>query len=439
MSQTQTPDEESIADAKDELRETIREALSPHMKSRQALDAKGIPPDDRGPNQQARHNDGAAMYRNFGLHPFIDELEDAEEADHEVANHPQALAHLVTHVSNWERHTLGQDDPDLSDAHRLRRPVLEWLADDDDRLTRLRPGGTEILLHGEQGTTKTTAMYWLIVLIMQLRQRENVLWLSSLDDTEWTALAPYATVCLPDDETVRVEANPYTRKLRGEVVDLSMHDIARDVLRYENPRDLLRQLDTRTAGQFYVVYPDPEFRKCQEITSRSYASVREVEALEDATSIHHWWFALVDEIAHGRYYREWTTIVGDEAHKWLKKGKSNDEHDWWDKIDDFAATWGDARKKRLSAILATHEWPEIPDKVRRKMRWGATMNGEPFPSKAPLDGRNRNQDLGDTCIWTPLAWNFVGYPNLPRKAGTTVPAEIKVSYPDWEAAKNART
>lgn len=439
MSTQHKTDETDATTPEERLREQIREAFDPWMKSRQALDAEGIPPEERGHSHKRRHNDGAAMYRQYGIPKFIDALRDAAKRDHEVSSHPQALAHLVLHVSDWERHELGNDDPDLSDTNRLRKPVLEWLAEDSDRLQRLRPGGTEILLHGEQGTTKTTAMYWLIILIMQLRQRENVLWLSSLDDTEWTALAPFATVCLPEGERVSVQANPYSRELRGETVSLRIHDVCRDVIRYENPRDLLGKLDARTSGQFYVVYPDPEFRKCEEITGRSYASVRDVEELGDAASIHHWWFALVDEIAHGNEYREWTTLVGDEAHKWLKKGKGDDEHDWWHKIDDFASTWGDARKKRLSAILATHEWPEIPDKVRRKMRWGATMNGEPFPSKAPLDGRNRNQDLGDTCIWTPLAWNFVGYPNIPRQAETTVPAEISVSYPRWEEAKNART
>lgn len=439
MSTQQNSGDTETTAPKEALRETIREAFEPVMQTRQALDAAGIPPEERGHNQKERHNDGGEMYQDYGIPKFIDSLEKAERQDHEVASHPQALAHLVLHVSDWERHMLGEDDADFSDVNRLREPVLDWLTEDDDRLQRLRPGGTEILLHGEQGTTKTTAMYWLIIMIMQLRQRENVLWLSSLDDTEWTSLAPYATVCLPEDERVSVQANPYTRELRGETVSIQIRNICRDVIRYANPRDLLKKLDQRTSGQFYVVYPDPQFRQCQEITSRSYASVREVEDLEDAATIHHWWFALVEELAHGHHYREWTTIVADEAHKWLKKGKGDDEHDWWHKIDDFSSTWADARKKRLSGIFATHIWNEIPDRVRKKCRWGATMNGEPFPSKAPLEGRNRNQDLGDTCIWTPLAWNFVGYPNIPREAGTTVPAEISISYPRWKEAKNART
>lgn len=441
MSTQESTDSEQESSPREELRETIRAAFEPYMRSRQALDAKGIPPDERGYNDRNRHNDGAEIYQQVGLAPFIKELERAERRDHEVSSHPQALAHLVCHISDWERHQLGEEEPDFSEMGRLRKPVLEWLADEDDRLQRLRPGGTEILIHGEQGTTKTTAMYWLIALIMQLKQRENVLWLSSLDDTEWTALAPFATVALPAGERVKVQANPYTRELRGEMVDLTIDDVARDVIRYEDPRDLLEQLDRRTSGQFYVLYPDPNFRACEEITGRSYAGIRdeEVDKLGDAATIHHWWFALVEELAHGTQYREWTTIVADEAHKWLKAGKSDDEHDWWHKIDDFSSTWADARKKRLSGIFATHIWHEIPDRVRRKVRWGATMNGEPFPSKAPLDGRNRNQDLGDTCVWTPLAWNFVGYPNVPRKAGTTVPAEISVSYPDWEAAKNDLT
>jgi len=421
------------------LRSEIREAFDPWLRSRQALDARGIPVEDRGRAHKSRHSDGEAIYQRFGMKPLAKQLERAEADGHEVASHPQALVHLVAHISDFERHALGEDDPDFPDAHpRLREPILEWLAADSDRLQRLRPGGTEILLHGEQGTTKTTAMFWLISLVLQLRQRENVLWFASLDDTEWTVLAPFATLCLPEGEPVEVGANAYSREIRGETVGLDVEDVCREVVRYSDPRDLLRTLDQRTAGQFYVVYPDPDFRLCQEITGREYTALREADDATAATPLSHFWFALVDEIAHGRQYREWTTIASDEAHKWLKTGKGDDESDWWHKIDDFASTWADARKKRLSGVFATHIWHEIPDKVRRKMRWGATMNGEPFPSKAPLDGRNRNQDLGDACLWTPLKWNFVGYPNLPRKAGTSVPAEITVSFPDWEDTKNDR-
>lgn len=419
------------------LRNRIRETFEPRMASRQACDAEGrLPPDQHGRDRQ-RHNDGAKMYKDFDMTPFFRQLEKAAREEHSTAEHPQALAHLVTHVEKWEKWELKSDDPDLNNLPRLRKRALEWFRKDSDRMRRMRTGGTDCLIHGEQGTTKTTFMHWLVTTIMQLNQRENVLWFSTLDDVEWATLGRYATVALPKGIDARVTVEPYRKGLSPFEIDMT--DICRQVIRYEHPEDLTGTLAERTPGQFYVVYPDPRFRKCESITNRPYFSMfdSDVEDSTNATPLNHFWFALHQQLVNGVGYNEWTTEICDEAQKWLHQRASSDDHEWWEKVQDWATTHGDARKKRVSAILAIHQWEEAHADVKAKMRWGATMNGEPFPSKAPISGMNSDQDLGETCVWSTQKWNKIGYPDMKRHV--SIPADFSVEYPQFEEVKNEKS
>lgn len=433
-----------------EVRQMIRETFSPWKKSEQYLDHPDAPEPSKH-KSKPRHNDGAHIFRAFGLEPLPKYLARAEKLQHAAAKNPKALAHFLTHIEKWEKWELGEDGPVFEDIPDKRRDLFEWylgydLDDPDERRAaakrrqkRLRPGGTGLILHGEQGTTKTTAMHWLVANIMEVNQSENVLWQSTLDDTEWLVFAPWATVCLPAGVDVRVTANPHSREYRDlGAFEIQPEDICRQVIRYDDPVHLLDLISERIPGQFYVVYPDPSFRQCQALTGWEYESIWQVDSSDDATDLGHFWFALMEAIRRSPIYNEWTTLVGDEAHKWLRQGKGNDEHDWWNKIDDWATYWGDARKKRLSCILAVHKWVELHDKVRNKVRWGATMNGETFPPDAPISGDNvGDQDLGDTCIWNNLEWNHVGYPDIKRQF--SVPADISVTYPGFEREIEAKS
>lgn len=435
-------DEKPVDERRAEVREMIRETFSPHTTSEQYLDHPDAPEPSKHKSRQ-NHNDGGNIYRAFGLEPLAKFLARAERQDHAAAKHPKALAHFLTHMEKWEKWELGEPDPDFGDIPPKRQQLFDWylgydLDDPGDqaaaakrRQKRLRPGGTGLILHGEQGTTKTTAMHWLVANIMEVNQEENVIWQSTLDDTEWLVFAPWATVCLPSGVDVRVTANPHSREHRDlDVFDIAPEDIARQVIRYDGPEDLIRRLSQRVPGQFYVVYPDPHFRGCQALTGWEYESIWEVDSSDDATDLGHFWFALMEAIRSSPEYNEWTTLVGDEAHKWLQEGASDSQHQWHKKIKDWATYWGDARKKRLSVILAVHKWIELHWMVRQKVRWGGTMNGEDFPKEAPLDGKNLgDQDLGDTCIWNNLEWNHVGYPDLKRNF--SVPVDIEVTYPGF--------
>jgi len=423
----------------DEFLAEVAETFDPWLKSRQAFD---VLDEERDGQDEQRHNDGERMHKEFEMTPIFKHLHRAGRRDHSVAGHPQALAHLISHLEKWEKWELGKDNPDLDHLPRLRRGVLEWLREDDERTRRLRTGGTDLLIHGEQGTTKTTLMHWLTVAVMQITPWENVIWQSTLDDCEWLTLGKFATVCLPAGVDVEVEMNPYVQLEdtgKGETVDVDLSLLCREVIRYRNVEDLFRKLSKRTAGQFYVVYPDPRFRQCEKVTGFSYSSVfdDEIARATEATDLSHFWFAFYEQLVHSPDYGEWTTVIGDEVQKYLHQRASSDDHDWWEKVQQWAITHGDARKKRVSFFGSCHKWPEVHGSVRDKMRWAATMNGEDFPTEAPLNGSNTDQTLGETVIWSSQKWNKVGYPDMKRHA--SVPADFEVSYPDWEEVKDAKS
>lgn len=443
---------------REEFRQIVRDEFSPWTKSRQYKrdhpDSDWEKGGNNGPGDPPAgepHNDGESIYQLFSLEPLPDYLERAARLQHPVAQHPKALAHFLTHIKQWEKWELGEDDPEFGDIPDKRRDLFDWYLgfDKDDpeereeahnrRMKRLRPGGTGVVMHGEQGTTKTTGMYWLIANMMEVNPHENVIWQSTLDDTEWQIFAPWATVLFPSGVDVKVTVNPHKREYRdvGEF-EIEKDAIARQVIRYDDFDDMMEIMSNRTDGQIYVVYPDPKFRQCGTLTGYSYESIWDVESSEDKTPLGHYWFGLMEAIRQTNTYNAWTTLAADEAHKWLRHGKGNDEHDWWDKIEEWATYWGDARKNRLSVILSVHKWTEISSMVRDKVRWGVTMNGEDFPNDAPLDGSNKyDQDLGDFCIWNNLEWNHTGYPDIKRNF--SVPADIKVSYPGFEEEKDAKS
>jgi hypothetical protein len=465
-------------DEKDERRRQfeaeIAKTFAPHKKS---VQYRADHPDGDLTEEQLQtdspkwnpHNDGNQIWKDFELEPLAGFLARAARLKHPAARHPKALAHFLTHIKEWEKWELGDYDPwnaterDFDDPPKPRRDLFEWYLGIDKRGTetltdpapdeaieeqkeaierrkeRLRPGGTGIIIHGEQGTTKTTAMHWFVTNIMEANQWENVLWFSSLDDTEWQVFGRFATILKPSGIDMEVTVNPHAREYRHlDPFEVPTESIAREVIEYDTPEDITDIMANRQPGHFYVVYPDPKFRQCQALTGYEYESIWDADSSDEATPIGHFWFAMTEAIRQSSSYNYWTTIVGDEAHKWLRHGKGNDEHDWWNKIEEWATYWGDARKKRMSVILAVHKWTEISSMVRDKVRWGGTMNGEDYPKPAPLHGKNKyDQQLGDMVVWNNLEWNHVGYPDL--KKHFSVPADIEVNYPDFKLLKERKS
>lgn len=451
MSKSQFPgfgddDSEHRSFDEDVFRKSIRDDFASHMKSQQALDAEGIPRSEWNGNHFRRHRDGEEMQKRFRMAPFWKVIERAErqaeflEEDRTFTQFPSAFLHLVTHLSKWERSEIASENPDPDVFERVpeaRAKVLRWFAEDPDaRLKRKRPGGTDVLLHGEQGTTKTTAMLWLAAVMMQINN-EDCVWVASLDATEWITMAPWTTLCFPRGVDVSITADPEHPAYEGDGVELEPEDVARDVIRYSDPGDLLRQLATRTPGQFYAVYPDPYFRKCESITSWRYHPLASVDRASEATSLWHWIFALYERRLHGPEHNRWMTVFADEVHKFLHRGASKDSHDYYSKVESWGRNYADGRKFQLSAFNGTHIYEEIHPMVLDKLRWGCTMNGESFPSRAPVGGDLRDLTLGQGTFWNKQQWAPLEWPNLKDAYASS--AEINVNYPVWEEERDAKS
>jgi len=113
----------------------------------------------------------------------------------------------------------------------------------------------------------------------------------------------------------------------GMEFKIEPEDIARNVIRYDGVTHIPKILADRTPGQFYAVYPDPKFGGNQALVGHEYNSVWDVDNSDEKTPLGHFWFALTLAIQDTNTYNDWTTIASDEAHKWLKHGKGNEEHD----------------------------------------------------------------------------------------------------------------
>lgn len=438
----------------DELRQRIRDQYESRMGSEQARDV-----DPERHNGHQRHHDGANMRRFFDMPPLYQFLRHGTRHENSFGDFPQALPRMVAQLEKHELEAINRDlihpgeGPEwYQELPTERRRLLQWFAgydghnpprrceDPAKRMQLVTNGGFDVVIHGEQGTGKTSFLNWLSAVLLQTRPRMDVHWMASLDDTGWTLLAPWATICLPDGVDVEITGTS-TLDPNPTPVDLDPTDVCRDVVRYSTPDDLIQTCNERTPGQFYVVYPDPRFRRCQAITGWRYDSVWDVETVRDATDIQHYWFAFHDRAVHADYYTRWKALLCDEAHKYVPERASSDDHDLDKKIQDVQADLGDGRKHRASFIFATQQWNMVHWMIKDMCRWGVTMAGEDFPDDSPLDASNfrgyfagSKVDTGDVCVWDKGQWNDFGFPDVT--APYTLSADIAVKYPGWEAAKN---
>jgi len=268
-----------------EIREQMARVFDTHDKSAQALG------DPTAPN----HNDGENIYQELSMAPFHKYLNLCERKGQNVATFPSAWVTPLVHLKEREIQLLdqlvGEVEYDPNDPHPThealeryplpRAKALEWIAaDTGDRtgwsasgsrtLDAWTAGGSDYLAHGAPGSGKSTLMNSTIAWLQQLNN-ETVLLADTLDDSgtnersEWLALAPWTTIAVPAGIPIDVRIVPESPEVAPFSVDLE--DICRDVVRYESPRDLLGKL---LEGQFYVVFPDPLHRGCEEASRFAY-------------------------------------------------------------------------------------------------------------------------------------------------------------------------
>lgn len=414
-------DESLIIESEEELRREIAETFEPHLKSRQVTEHHNA------------HIDGQQMQQDFHMKSLADVLRRKEEDRHPLATEPRAFVDPLVHIRDHDAYLLENKVDLTTDERRYPRPrrrVLEWLTEHDERLAAMNKGGTDIFLHGLPGSTKTTCMHYLTVRVMEANN-ETVFWRATPGRSEWLPLARWATVAWPSSLEKVVKVVPFNSDI--DPFEIEITDVVRDVLEYDDPLDLMEQVRDRPDGQFYVTYPDPEFRQCEYLTGWNYTNIWEAPSLREETPLIHWWFAFAQARVSGPY-GYWTTFVLDEADELLPQEASKDDHDTYQKVLQFKDGFRDFRKDHLTLFLAAHSLAEVHEKVRKKLRWTLTMNQEDPPDDAPVDGPyTRYMDLGEGMIWKgPKSASF-GWPNMKRYF--SIPAKIEVEYPSYDTAK----
>jgi hypothetical protein len=446
---TQLPSE---ATSEQEIRKQIQEKLSSWEKSAQA----------HGDPRLSRHHDGEVLHKAFGIPPLHRYMEKARRHDKFVARFPKPFLGTIVHTWDRDRELLesiedryGEDgdleyDPDerlaascvLQDEYEpMRQKTLEWILE-YDYLDILGDGGTDVQAYGPPDSGKTTLGLALSMWRMQANN-ETVLWADTLDDsgvndrTEWLAMAPWATLALPEGYDVRVRAVPRNPSVSAFEIDVDQ--ICRDVIRYSSPRDLNQQL---MEGQFYVVYPDPSFSGCSEVSRHKFVTDADVTPVgedgpDSRTPIDHWWFSFyAARITHDDFVH-FTTVSMDEAGNFLDPDAQKDVHETYQKIKWLVRKFADARKKGLTLDTFSHAISELNTHFRKKQRWWCTMNGAAPPLNKKLPGDKRcpinhdwtsDMDTGEGQFWTTQNYCSVAWPDLKREG--RIDAQISIEFPE---------
>lgn len=330
----------------------------------------------RGPSEDAQHTDADEMRREFGLPAYERSRFEYQEVI------PNALEH------SWQRDGA------------------------------IGIGGTDFLCTGKPGCGKSTlGLYWSIRL-MEVND-EAVVWRASESRSEWVPLAPWARVCIPAG--MDVDARLKSKNPNKPTRDVELEEIAREVVRYDDVRDLNENIIE--PGQFHVVYPDPEFKGCQEAFDES-PKTYDI-SFEAGDPPKQWWVAwTLDRVERGPYF--WTSLMFDEVGDVISQSASKDEYDTYQKVELFRDAFVDARKFGLSLFAFGHSETDIHQLLRHKIRWRVSMSGMANPTSAgqvvgvesvPMHtDMTSHMDIGRALMWTEtrfdpsMAWSDIPAP-----------------------------
>jgi hypothetical protein len=249
-------------------------------------------------------------------------------------------------------------------------------------------GGTDWLKVGERGCGKSTDnLHWSLRLMDE--NDEKVIWRGSPNRSEWTPFADWTTMWLPSHASVDAR---WVFEDDGRdpepVADLS--EIVRTVRYYDDVRDLVDQLGDHPEGTFNVVYPDPSFSGCTELTRASsrvsgtlpFMPEWIAGADENPTPLTHWWFAFMlgrIEFAHSHGWWSW---MFDEAADLVPPSVEQDEHRTHSKLMLYRNLMQDSRREKFSVYNSIHRESQINWRVREEHMWRVDMpDGTPNPRR----------------------------------------------------------
>ncbi|TKX85755.1 hypothetical protein EXE43_11930 [Halorubrum sp. SS5] len=427
------------------------------------LEATSIEKTREVQNDKRRHSIGENLVRHMDMTPFPELLERLERTPdpvegtppHSTLRHPRAMLDAIVHTSDMDGFRL--DFEDFSGLCDARTGVFEYLTSPNttvDASDLETTGGSDALIHGPMGRGKTTSVSTFIARWMEVNG-EAVVWRGTPQRTEWLPFAPWAVVCLPEGIEYTVQLAPPEddsgfAETDFEPIEVDLEDIVWRVERYSDLDDLNNNV--LVSGAFHVVYPDPKFRGCEEITRKAsecppleYTSVWDSERRrhdpeldgEEATPTSHWWFSWLvhHNVNEKRSMR--TTWVCDEASNLFKHHASNDNGGLSTKIDAVSQQYVDFRRNGLSFVLLTQKPREISWMIRKKMRWGVTLSGTDNPTgsdeiigvRPPMSTEMTSTwKLGRGLFWTSGQYTEFGWDDLPRRY--KVPGKLRIISPE---------
>ncbi|MDB9301265.1 hypothetical protein PN417_09990 [Halorubrum ezzemoulense] len=258
-------------------------------------------------------------------------------------------------------------------------------------------GGTNWLATGEKGSGKSTwGLYW-ATRLMEVNN-EAVVWRGSSSRSEWLPFKPWTRLFLPANAESSASWKP--RDIRADIDgdDADLEEVVREVIYYEDPRDINEQLEP---GTFNVVYPDPSFSGCAEIVAESDYMEQPVEWVPkweadqgDATPLIHWWFAWsIAKVEYGPY--DWVSLLFDETADWVPQSARADQHETFAKIGALRRVLADSRKFYFSLYFLAHHEENLHSKIRRTIQWRISM---PDGTANPAQENNDRPPVGFNAI-----------------------------------------
>jgi hypothetical protein len=279
--------------------------------------------------------------------------------------------------------------PEFDRSAHEREVYVDCLVHEKPAKTTSSPGGTDYLKVGERGCGKTTDNLHWTTRLLEVNE-ERVVWRGSQSRPGWLPFRDWATVWLPENASVTAEWVRDGESTADGLGETGLEDEVRAVRYYEDPVDLVEQLEDLPAGTFNVVYPDPSFSGCEKLTRSTHRIgstlpfTPEWETLGDGspTPLTHWWFAFLLAAVDHRQDYSWLSIIFDEAHNLVEEGAEEDEHSTYKKVRLATDCYDDTRRARVSIYWTTHREDKMHHKIRKEVMWRVDMpDGTPNPRK----------------------------------------------------------